>query len=149
MLALDQIQDPQNRGALMRTAEAAGVQGVFMPDRHSVSVTEAVVRASAGASEHLLVARGNLARIIDQLKDHDIWSAGLDTGEDAQPIETVDLDRSLLLVVGSEGKGMRRLVRESCDFLIRLPMKGRVSSLNASAAGAIAMYAAVTARIKS
>jgi 23S rRNA (guanosine2251-2'-O)-methyltransferase len=146
LLALDQIQDPQNLGALLRTAEAAGVHGVFLPDKHSALVTEAVVRASAGASEHLSIALGNLAQIASRLKKEDVWVVGLDAGEDAQLIESVDLDRALMIIVGSEGSGLRRLVRERCDFLIRLPMKGRVASLNASAAGAIALYAGAAAR---
>ncbi len=146
LLALDQIQDPQNLGALLRTAEAAGVHGVFLPDKHSALVTEAVVRASAGASEHLSIALGNLAQVASKIKKEEIWVVGLDAGEDAQLIDSVDLDRALMIVVGSEGSGLRRLVRERCDFLIRLPMKGRVASLNASVAGAIALYAGVAAR---
>ncbi len=111
-------------------------------------MTEAVVRASAGASEHLSIALGNLAQVVSKIKKEDIWVVGLDAGEDAQLVDSVDLDRALMIVVGSEGSGLRRLVRERCDFLIRLPMKGRVASLNASAAGAIALYAGVAARSK-
>jgi len=146
LLALDQVQDPQNLGALLRTAEAAGVHGVFLPGKHSAQVTEAVVRASAGASEHLWIAVGNLVQIMEQMKKENIWAAGLDA-EAGSSIEGVDLDRPLLLIVGSEGKGLRRLVRERCDFLLRLPMKGRIQSLNASAAGAVVLYAAALSRL--
>jgi 23S rRNA (guanosine2251-2'-O)-methyltransferase len=148
LLALDQVQDPQNLGALLRTAEAAGVHGVFLPHKHSALVTEAVVRTSAGASEHLKIASGNLAQIAEVLKKEDIWVAGLDAEKTALSIETADLNRALCLVVGSEGSGLRRLVRERCDFLIRIPMKGQIESLNASAAGAVALYAAAFSRLQ-
>ncbi|MBN1265002.1 MAG: 23S rRNA (guanosine(2251)-2'-O)-methyltransferase RlmB [Anaerolineales bacterium] len=149
LLAMDQVQDPQNLGALLRTAEAAGIHGVFLPGKHGALVTETVVRTSAGASEHLMIALGNLAQITEMIKKENIWVAGLDSDIDTPSIETVDLNRPICLVVGSEGKGLRRLVRERCDFMIRLPMKGRIESLNASAAGAIVLYAAAMARLNS
>ncbi|NIS82469.1 MAG: 23S rRNA (guanosine(2251)-2'-O)-methyltransferase RlmB [Anaerolineales bacterium] len=141
ILILDGIQDPQNLGALLRSAEAVGVHGVVVPYRGSSGITPAVVRASAGASEYLFVTRANLAQAIDKLKKADVWVAGLENSAQAVLLEEVDLPDSLALVVGSEGQGMRRLVRESCDYLIRIPMRGWVESLNASVAGAIALYA--------
>jgi 23S rRNA (guanosine2251-2'-O)-methyltransferase len=140
-LLLDLLQDPQNVGSLLRSAEAVGVHGVVIPRRRAVGVTPAVVSASAGAVEHLRVAQlTNLARTIDELKDHDVWVAGLDAGADAEIYDQADLRGPLALVVGSEGSGLRRLVREKCDYLIRLPMRGRVASLNAAVAGSVALY---------
>jgi 23S rRNA (guanosine2251-2'-O)-methyltransferase len=142
-LFLDHLEDPQNVGSLLRTAEAAGVTGVVIPSHRAVGITPAVVRASAGAAEHMSVAMvPNLVRCMKLLqeKDRGVWFAGLDAGDDAQPISEVDLTGSIGLVVGSEGKGMRRMVRETCDYLIKLPMYGKVSSLNAGVAGAIAMF---------
>jgi 23S rRNA (guanosine2251-2'-O)-methyltransferase len=146
ILLLDMIQNPQNLGTLLRSAEAIGVHGVILPYRRSVGITPAVVRASAGASEHLLIAQDNLARTIEILKVKGIWIGGLAIGPEARGLNDVDLSGPLGLVVGSEGEGMRRLVRESCDFLIRLPMRGRIESLNAAVAGSIALYAAGQAR---
>jgi len=140
-LLLDLLQDPQNFGSLLRTAEAVGVHGVVIPQRRAVGVTSAVVSASAGAVEHLRVARViNLARTLDELKRQDLWVAGLEAAEDAELYDQADLRGPLALVVGSEGSGLRRLVREKCDFLVRLPMLGRVSSLNAAVAGSVALY---------
>jgi 23S rRNA (guanosine2251-2'-O)-methyltransferase len=141
LLLLDCLQDPQNFGALLRTAEAVGVHGVIIPRRRAAAVTPAVVNASAGAVEHLLVARvTNLVRAMDSLKATDVWVVGLEDVPEAQLYHQADLNVPLALVVGSEGEGMRRLVRERCDFLIRLPMRGRIGSLNASVAGSIALY---------
>jgi len=146
-LLLDLIQDPQNLGTLLRTAEAVGVHGVVIPKRRAVDVTPAVVSASAGAVEHLLVAQvTNLSRIIKRLKARDVWVAGLDADPQAQAYDQADLRGSLALVVGSEGSGMRRLVREHCDFLLRLPMHGKIASLNAAVAGSVALYEAVRQR---
>lgn len=140
-LLLDLLQDPQNVGSLLRTAEAVGVHGVFIPERRAVGVTPAVVSASAGAVEHLRVARvTNLARTIDELKRREVWIAGLEASEEAQLYDQADLRGPLALVVGSEGQGVRRLVRESCDFLLRLPMFGQIASLNAAVAGSVALY---------
>lgn len=146
LLLLDTLQDPQNLGTLLRTAEAVGVHGVILPQRRTATVTPAVVNASSGASEHLLIAQHNLAQAIDELKKANIWVIGLDEGESAQPVNQVRLDGALALVVGSEGEGMRRLVRESCDVLLQLPMQGKVESLNAAVAGSIALYLAWQAR---
>jgi len=146
VLLLDALQDPQNLGALLRTAEAVGVHGVLLPLRQTATVTPAVVNASAGACEHLRVAQMNLAQAITTLKEAGVWVIGLDAGPGAQPPEKVRLDGPLALVVGSEGSGMRELVRRSCDVLLRLPMRGQVASLNAAAAGSIALYLALQAR---
>ncbi|MEK7787399.1 MAG: RNA methyltransferase, partial [Chloroflexota bacterium] len=117
------------------------------PDKGSGEITPAVVTASMGASEHMLVARiGNLARTIDLLKKSDVWIAGLDLSPEAQLLGQVDLNRALAIVVGNEGSGIRRLVRDKCDLLIRLPMRGHVQSLNAAVAGSIVLYAAWQAR---
>jgi 23S rRNA (guanosine2251-2'-O)-methyltransferase len=145
-LLLDTLQDPQNLGTLLRTAEAVGVHGVFIPGHRAAGVTPAVVHASSGASEHLRIAQGNLAQIIQTLKDMDVWVMGLEDSSDAQPIEKVNLKGALALVVGSEGSGLRELVRKSCDLLIQLPTRGRIESLNASVAGSIALYQAYLAR---
>jgi 23S rRNA (guanosine2251-2'-O)-methyltransferase len=146
ILLLDMIQDPQNLGTLLRTAEAVGVHGVVIPARRSASVTPAVVSASSGASEHMIIARGNLADAIVRLKKADLWVAGLEDAPEASIYWDADLKGPLGLVVGNEGSGMRRRVRESCDFLLRIPMRGEIESLNASVAGAIALYAILERR---
>src|SRR4030042_2108104 len=146
LLILDVIQDPQNLGTLIRTADGVGVHGVLLPFRHTASVTPAVVNASSGACEHQLITQVNLAQAIDQLKGENIWIIGLDAGTDAQPLHKVRLDGPLALVIGGEGGGMRNLVRKSCDVLMRLPMRGRVDSLNAAVAGSVALYFAWQAR---
>lgn len=146
ILLLDMIQDPQNLGTLLRTAEAVGVHGVVIPARRSASVSPAVVSASSGASEHMIIARGNLADSIERLKKADLWVAGLEDAPEASIYWDADLKGPLALVVGNEGSGMRRRVRESCDFLLRIPMRGKIESLNASVAGAIALYAILERR---
>jgi 23S rRNA (guanosine2251-2'-O)-methyltransferase len=146
LLILDALQDPQNFGTLLRTAESAGVHGVLLPLRQTVTVTPAVVSASSGASEHLLIAQANLAQAIAGLKEAGVWVVGLEGGAEAESIEGVRLDGPLALVVGSEGTGMRSLVRDSCDVLVRLPMRGKVDSLNAAVAGSIALYLAWQSR---
>jgi len=147
VLLLDALQDPQNFGTLLRTAEAVGVHGAVIPLARTVEVTPAVVNASAGATEHLLITRSNLAQAIDALKAEDVWIVGLDPGGEVLD-ETADrhLRGALGLVVGSEGEGMRSLVRAKCDIRMRLPMRGQVESLNASVAGSIAIYMAYRAR---
>ncbi len=149
LLILDTLQDPQNLGTLLRTAEAVGVHGVIIPPRRSASVTPAVVNASSGASEHMLVAQHNLAQSIELLKKENIWVIGLDGGKDSQAIDEVNLSGPLALVVGSEGQGMRKLVSQSCDLRVRLPMHGQIESLNAAVAGSIVLYMAEGARRKS
>ena len=146
VLILDTLQDPQNLGTLLRTAEIVGVHGVLLPYRRTATVTPAVVSASSGASEHLLINQTNLAQAIEVLKEEGIWVIGLDSGSEAQVPDKVRLDGALALVVGNEGEGMRRLVRESCDLLMRLPMRGEIDSLNAAVAGSVALYLAWQAR---
>ncbi len=141
VLLLDRLQDPQNVGTLLRTAEAAGVQGVVLPERDAVAITPAVVRASAGACEHLRIARvGNLVPAMAALQEAGLWVLGLEEDPTASPYTAVDWRRSLAIVVGSEGFGLRRLVRERCDGLVRLPMHGRIGSLNAAVAGSVVLY---------
>ncbi len=141
ILILDVIQNPQNLGTLLRTAEAVGVHGVIIPQRRGVEVTQAVVNASSGASEHLLIAQVvNLVAAMTELKEHEVWITGLDNLPEARPLDQADLSGATALVVGNEGEGMRRLVRESCDFLVKLPMRGQLDSLNAAVAGSIVLY---------
>ena len=147
LLALDHLQDPHNFGALVRTAEAVGVHGVIIPRRRAVGVTPAVVSASAGASEHMRIAQvTNLVRTLKELKAEGVWIVGLEDAPGSLPYHAVDLNRSLMLLIGAEGTGISRLALETCDMVIRLPMRGRVQSLNASVAGGVALYAAWAAR---
>ncbi len=140
LLILDAIQDVNNLGSLLRTAEAAGVHGVILPQHHAAEVNATVVKTSAGATEHLLIAQEtNLTRTIDALKKENIWVIGL-VGEAKTEYAQADLTGPLALVVGNEGRGISRLVREHCDLLIRLPMHGHINSLNAAVAGSIALY---------
>ncbi|OGO10247.1 MAG: 23S rRNA (guanosine(2251)-2'-O)-methyltransferase RlmB [Chloroflexi bacterium RBG_13_60_9] len=148
LLILDQIQDPQNMASLLRTAEAAGVDGVILPLRRAAGVTPAVVNASAGAVEHLAIAQANLAQAIEEIKRRGIWVAGLDADPAGESLLGADLTGPLALVIGSEGEGLRPLVRKSCDRLVRLPMHGRIESLNAAAAGSIALYLVLQQRMK-
>ena len=143
LLLLDHLQDPQNVGTLLRTAEAVGVHGVALPGRRAAEITPAVVNASSGATEHLhIVLIGNLAQTIAELQRHGVWVVGLENDQTARDFDTVDLDMPLALVVGAEGVGLARLVRERCDFLVRLPIIGHIGSLNAAVAGSIALYVA-------
>jgi len=143
LLLLACLEDPQNLGTLLRTAEVVGVHGVVIPKRRAVGVTPAVANASAGATEHLRVTRvTNLARAIGELKKRGVWIVGLENLPQARLYSQFDLSGPLALVVGSEGRGMRRLVLESCDMVLRLPMRGHIGSLNAAVAGSIALYEA-------
>ena len=147
LLVLDELQDPQNVGALLRTAEAAGVHGVLIASHRAAQITPAVSRASAGAAEHLLISSvTNIARTLQQLQQRGIWVAGIEDRPDAQDYRQADYCRPLALVLGSEGQGMRRLVAQQCDYLLRIPMRGRINSLNVSVAGAIVLYEALSAR---
>jgi len=146
ILILDILQDPQNFGALLRTAEAVGVQGVVLPLRRTVTVTPAVVNASSGACEYLLIVQVNLAQAIATLKEAGVWVIGLENSPQAENIERFRLEGPLALVVGSEGEGLRPLVRQSCDALLQLPMRGQVASLNAAVAGSVGLYFAWQAR---
>jgi 23S rRNA (guanosine2251-2'-O)-methyltransferase len=146
VLALDHLQDPQNVATLLRTAEAVGVAGVALPERRAALITPAVSNASAGAVEHLQIAMvNNLPRAIAQLQAAGLWVAGLQE-EGAQLYNKVDLRGPLVIVVGSEGSGLQRLTAEKCDFLLRLPMFGRIESLNAAVAGSIVLYEATRQR---
>ena len=147
ILILDSLQDPQNLGTLLRSAEVIGVHGVVMPLARAVEVTPAAVNASAGASEHLLIAQSNLAQAIDRLKEQNVWIVGLD--QDGQMLEAgaeKHLAGALGLVVGSEGEGLHDLTRKRCDILLQLPMRGRIESLNAAVAGSVALYLAYLRR---
>lgn len=146
VLALDEIQDPQNLGTLFRTAEATGIHGVILPFRRTATITPAVVNASSGATEHLLVAQVNLAQAIEEMKADGAWVIGLEGGPESQPIEQINLTGPLVIVVGSEGSGMRSLTRKLCDHLVRLPMVGEIDSLNAAVAGSVVLYMAIQAR---
>ncbi len=148
ILLLDSLNDPQNFGTLLRTAEAVGVHGIVMPLAHSVEVTPAVVNASSGASEHLRVARANLAQVMETLQSEEIWIVGLDQAGAEVEAGSRHLRGALGLVVGSEGEGLRPLVRSKCDILLKLPMRGEIESLNASVAGSVALYLAYLARRK-
>jgi len=146
VLILDALQDPQNFGTLLRTAESVGVHGVIIPLARTAQVTAAVVNASSGASEHLLIAQANLAQAIGTLKESGAWVVGLEGSDQAQSPGAIRLDGGIGIVVGSEGRGMRRLTRESCDLLMKLPMEGQIESLNAAVAGSVALYLAYLER---
>jgi 23S rRNA (guanosine2251-2'-O)-methyltransferase len=146
LVVLDGVEDPRNLGAILRTAEAAGVDGVVLPERHSAGLSETVGRASAGALEHVKVARvGNLVQAIEALKARGIWVVGFDAGG-KERWDAVDMKRPVALVVGGEGRGMRRLVREHCDHLVSIPLFGHIASLNVSVAAGVALYEAVRQR---
>lgn len=148
LLLLDELQDPQNVGALIRSADAAGVHGVLLPKRRSCPLNMAVAKVSAGAVNYVpIVQIGNIAQTLQNLKKQGFWTVGADMGGDCQYFEA-DLDRPIVLVIGAEGKGLGRLVKENCDILVRIPMQGGVNSLNASAAGAILMFEAVRQRMQ-
>jgi len=146
VLVLDSVQDPQNLGALVRTAHVAGAHGVVVPKDRAVGVTPTVVKASAGATEHMKIAQVvNVARALEELKEAGLWIAGAVAAGGTEPWK-VDLTGPIGLVLGAEGKGIRPLVLRGCDLLIRIPMFGRVASLNVSAAGAILLYETVRQR---
>jgi 23S rRNA (guanosine2251-2'-O)-methyltransferase len=146
IVVLDGVEDPHNLGAIMRTADAAGVDGVVIPERRAAAVTGTVTKVSAGASEHLPIARvTNIARVVEELKDRNIWTVGLDE-RSPKTYDAIDYNMDCALVLGAEGKGLHDLVKKKCDFLVSIPMLGKVSSLNVSAAGAVAMYEIVRQR---
>jgi 23S rRNA (guanosine2251-2'-O)-methyltransferase len=147
LLLLDHLQDPQNVGTLLRTAETIGVHGVVLPGRRAAEVTPAVVNASAGATEHLrIVVVTNLAQAIQSVQKAGVWVVGVEDDARAQAFDQVDLNMPLALVIGAEGPGLARLTRERCDFMVRLPMRGQIASLNAAVAGSIVLYHAWRAR---
>jgi 23S rRNA (guanosine2251-2'-O)-methyltransferase len=140
LLVLDGIEDPHNLGAILRSAEVAGADGVFIPQRRSAPLSAAAVKASAGAASHLKVARViNTARLIEQLQEAGYWIVGFDA-ESGRPMWDLDFTVPTALVLGNEGGGLHRLVREKCDFLATIPMRGKVASYNVSVAAGIALY---------
>ncbi|WP_084242205.1 23S rRNA (guanosine(2251)-2'-O)-methyltransferase RlmB [Planomicrobium okeanokoites] len=139
-LILDELEDPHNLGSIMRTADAVGVHGLIIPKRRAVGLTAVVAKASTGAIEHIPVVRvNNLSQIVDELKKRNVWIAGTDAKESVD-YRKMDASLPLAVIIGSEGKGMSRILREKCDFLYQLPMVGHVTSLNASVAASLLMY---------
>lgn len=148
LLLLDELQDPQNVGALIRSADAAGVHGVLLPKRRSCPLNMVVAKISAGAVNYVPVVQiGNIVQMLSNLKEQGFWVVGADMDGAALYFDA-GLDRPIVLVIGAEGKGLGRLVKENCDMLVRIPMQGGVNSLNASAAGAILMYEVVRQRMQ-
>jgi 23S rRNA (guanosine2251-2'-O)-methyltransferase len=145
IIVCDELQDPHNLGAIIRTAEAAGADGIIIPKRNAVQVNATVFKTSAGAASHLPVVKvTNIASTLDELKKHGLWIYGADMNGTAYT--SADLTGSCAIVIGSEGSGLRRLVKEKCDFIVSLPMRGKVNSLNASVAAGILMYEVVRQR---
>jgi 23S rRNA (guanosine2251-2'-O)-methyltransferase len=146
VLALDGVEDPQNLGALLRVADGAGVDGVVLTERRSAPLSPVAIKASAGAAEHLRIARVvNLVRALEELKHHNLWIIGLDE-RGSTDYDKFDFTGDCVLVLGREGAGLHDLVRRSCDHLLRIPMAGGVSSLNVSTAGAVVLYEAARQR---
>jgi 23S rRNA (guanosine2251-2'-O)-methyltransferase len=146
LLALDGVEDPQNLGALLRVADGAGVDGVVLTERRSAPLSAVAVKASAGAAEHLRIARVvNLVRALEELKERNLWIIGLDERSECD-YDQFDLTGDCVLVLGREGAGLHELVRRTCDHMLRIPMAGGVSSLNVSAAGAVVLYEAFRQR---
>ncbi|HKU81145.1 MAG TPA: 23S rRNA (guanosine(2251)-2'-O)-methyltransferase RlmB [Candidatus Tumulicola sp.] len=144
---LDHVTDPHNLGAIVRSAECAGADAAILPERRAAGVNATVRKASAGAAAHLPIARvANLAETIRTLKKAAVWVAGADPGPGSIRLDQADFDRDLALVVGAEGAGLSALVKRECDYLVRIPLLGRVGSLNASAAAAVLLYEAVRQR---
>lgn len=140
VLILDELEDPHNLGSIMRTADAVGAHGIIIPKRRSVGLTATVAKASTGAIEHVPVARvTNLSQTIEKLKEQGLWIVGTDA-KNSQDYREMDAKMPLGIVIGSEGSGISRIVKEKCDFLVKLPMVGHVTSLNASVAAALLMY---------
>ncbi|MDU0206190.1 23S rRNA (guanosine(2251)-2'-O)-methyltransferase RlmB [Paenibacillus sp. MAH-36] len=149
ILILDEIEDPHNLGSILRTADCTGVHGVIIPKRRSVGLTATVSKTSAGAVEYVPVARvTNISQTIEQLKEQGVWVAGTDVTA-AQDVYKANFSMPIALVIGNEGKGVGRLIKERCDFLVKLPMAGHVNSLNASVAAGVLMYEVVRQRNKS
>jgi 23S rRNA (guanosine2251-2'-O)-methyltransferase len=146
LVVLDGVEDPHNLGAILRTADAAGANGVVIPERRAAAVTGTVTKASAGASEHLPVAKvTNIARSVEELKENNIWTVGLDE-RGAKTYDSLDYKMDCALVLGGEGKGLHDLVKRKCDFLVSIPMLGKVPSLNVSVAAAVVLYEIVRQR---
>jgi 23S rRNA (guanosine2251-2'-O)-methyltransferase len=146
LLVLDEIEDPHNLGALIRTAECAGVHGVIIPLHHAASVNPTVTKTSAGATAHMLIARvTNIAQTLDALKKENVWVIGTDMSGTKKYFEQ-DYRGAIAIVIGNEGSGIRRLVKEKCDFLVTIPMHGQIESLNASVAGGLVLFEAAKVR---
>jgi 23S rRNA (guanosine2251-2'-O)-methyltransferase len=146
LVVLDGIEDPHNLGAILRTADAAGADGVVIPERRAAGVTPTVTKASAGASEHLPIAKvTNIARTVDELKDKNIWVVGLDE-RGTQNYDSLDYNMDCAIVLGGEGKGVHDLVARKCDYLVSIPMLGKVPSLNVSVAAGVMLYEIVRQR---
>ena len=146
IVILDSIEDPHNLGAIIRTAETAGVHGIIIPKRRAASVNSTVNKVSAGAVQHLKIARvNNLNETIKELKEQGLWICGTDMDTNTYYYDQ-DLKGPIAIVIGSEGFGMSRLVKENCDFLVKIPMKGKITSLNASVSAGIVIYEAVKQR---
>ncbi len=146
VVVLDGVEDPHNLGAILRTADAAGANGLVIPERRSASVTGTVTKVSAGASEHMPIAKvTNIARTIEDLKTHNVWTVGLDE-RSKQTYYEMDYNMDCALVLGGEGKGLHDLVKRKCDFLVSIPMLGKVPSLNVSVAAAVVLYEIVRQR---
>ncbi len=146
ILVLDELDDPHNVGALIRTAESAAVHGVVVPKHHAAPITQTVSKTSAGAVEHMCVAKvANIAQTLEELKSEGLWIVGADMEGD-RLFDDLDYTMPIAVVIGSEGTGIRRLVKEKCDFLVKIPMLGKVRSLNASVAGALILYEVVRKR---
>jgi len=146
VVVLDGVEDPHNLGAILRTADAAGADGIVIPERRAASVTGTVTKASAGASEHLPIAKvTNIARTVEELKERNLWTVGLDE-RSSQTYDALDYNMDCALVLGAEGKGLHDLVKRKCDFLVSIPMLGKVSSLNVSVAAAVVLYEIVRQR---
>jgi 23S rRNA (guanosine2251-2'-O)-methyltransferase len=140
LVVLDGVEDPHNLGALIRSADGAGADGIIIPDRRAAGLTGTAVKASAGASEHIPIARvTNISRTLDELKERNVWTVGLDE-RGTQVYDELDYNMHCAIVLGAEGKGLHDLVRRRCDFLVSIPMLGEVASLNVSVAGGIVMY---------
>ena len=140
LLVLDGVEDPHNFGAIIRTADGAGADGIVIPERRAVGITGTVAKASAGASEHLPIARvTNVGRALEELKSKNVWTVGLDE-RGQQTYDQLDYNMDCALVLGAEGAGLHELVRKKCDFLVSIPMLGKVPSLNVSVAAAVVMY---------
>jgi 23S rRNA (guanosine2251-2'-O)-methyltransferase len=146
LVVLDGVEDPHNLGAILRTADAAGANGIVIPERRAAAVTGTVTKASAGASEHLPIAKvTNIARTVEELKENNIWTVGLDQRAE-QTYDALDYKMDCALVLGGEGKGLHDLVKRKCDFLVSIPMLGKVPSLNVSVAAAVVLYEIVRQR---
>jgi 23S rRNA (guanosine2251-2'-O)-methyltransferase len=146
IVVLDGVEDPHNLGAILRTADAAGANGIVIPERRSATVTGTVTKASAGASEHLPIAKvTNISRTVEELKENNVWTVGLDERA-PETYDSLDYNMDCALVLGGEGKGLHDLVKRKCDYLVSIPMLGKVPSLNVSVAAAVVLYEIVRQR---